>query len=162
MSINKVTMRSANIADLNAINDVVERAIMTWNLPERVKRLALSSYHYTEHDLQSLELAAAENDQHQIIGIAAWEPADPKDTPLGQNALLLHGIYVDPECLHQGIGSQLLLAAEQAAINRHYAGLLVKAQASAAGFFLARGMQPLDIKDARRDYAHRYWKQLKC
>jgi hypothetical protein len=54
----------------------------------------------------------------------------------------------------------LLHAAEQAAIEEEYSGLMVKAQASAAGFFLSQGMQPLEVVNEKRDYAYRYWKPL--
>lgn len=156
-----IQIREAAVSDLAAINEIIDAAIMTWDLPERVKRLSLPSYHYKEHDLQTIELIAAKDSEHNVIGVAAWEQADPKDTPEGFSALLLHGIYVNPEQHHQGIGSQLLHAAEQAAIKQGYDGLLVKAQADAAKFFLAQGMQPLEVKDVRREYMHRFWNLLK-
>lgn len=155
-----ITLRKARAADLVAINQLIDAAIMTWDLPERVKRLSLPSYHYKLHDLEMLELMVAENSEQRVVGVTAWEPADINDTPQGQRALLLHGIYVDPEHHHQGIGSQLLRAAEQAAVNQGYSGLLVKAQANAAGFFLAQGLRALKVENEKRDYAHRYWKPI--
>ena len=152
------TLRKADKVDLATINLVIDEAIMTWNLPERVKRLTLPSYHYKEQDLQHIETMVAEDDKKNIIGVAAWEQANPQDAPAGYSALLLHGIYVNPERHHQGIGKQLLHAAEQAAIKLNYDGLLVKAQVDAAGFFVAQGMEPLSIENEKRDYAHRYWK----
>ena len=77
-----VTLREASKADLVAINQVIDAAIMTWKLPERVKRLSLPSYHYKEHDLQHIKLIVAEDDKQNIIGVAAWEQADPNDAPL--------------------------------------------------------------------------------
>lgn len=154
-------LRKAGIDDLDAVNNIIDAAVMTWDLPERVKRLSLSSYRYHEHDLQSFELQVAEDKQGNIIGVAAWEPADPKDLPQGVDGLLVHGIYVDPVRQHQGIGTQLLQAAEQAAAEKHLAGLLVKAQAGAIGFFVAQGMQPLQMQHSGRDYPHRYWKSVK-
>ena len=154
------TIRKASCADLDMINRVIERAITTWNLPDRVKRLSLSSYLYRQSDLQTMEIIVAENNDYSIAGVAAWEQAEAKETPEGSTALLLHGIFVDPECQHQGIGKQLLRAAEHRALERGYTVLLVKAQASAAKFFIAHGMQPVKIMNEKRDYAHRYWKQL--
>ena len=156
-----ITIREASIKDLAAINELIDAAIMTWDVPERVKRLSLPSYHYMRHDLETLKLVVAENSEQRIVGVAAWEQADTKDTPQGQRALLLHGIYVDPKHHRLGIGSQLLHAAEQAAVNQDYSGLLVKAQTNAAGFFLAQGMQTLKVENEKRDYAHRYWKSIK-
>lgn len=131
---------------------------MTWELPERVKRLSLSSYRYDTFDVNHLEMVVAEDDMQNIMGIAAWEQADAKDTPAGQPALLLHGIYVDPAHHHQGIGRQLFRTAEEAALKHQYAGLLVKAQAAASGFFLAQGMNRLPVEDTLRHYAYRFWK----
>lgn len=160
MTATEISLRQADTKDLAAINKIIDAAIMTWDLPERVKRLSIPSYHYKQHDLETLEIIVAEKGAQQIIGVAAWEPANTKDVPQGQRALFLHGIYVAPEQYRQGIGSQLLQAAELAALDRGYAGLLVKAQADAAGFFLAHGMQPLEIENEKRDYPHRYWKLI--
>lgn len=160
MTKDTITLRKATIADLAAINDIIDAAVMGWSLPERVKRLALPTYRYTPHDLETLELVIAENTERQVIGIAAWGPVGPVDAIEGYSALLLHGIYVKPDQQHQGIGTQLLDAAEQAAIEKECSGLMVKAQASAAGFFLSQGMQPLEVVNEKRDYAYRYWKLL--
>ena len=129
---------------------------MTWQLPERVKRLSLPSYRYTETDLAHQEIILAEQDG-LIVGVAAWEEADPTDTPNKLAGGLLHGIYVDPARQHQGIGRQLYEVALQAACRRNLAGLLVKAQTDAVPFFMALGMQRLEARDTARDYANRFW-----
>jgi GNAT superfamily N-acetyltransferase len=157
MSLSHVRVRPAGPADLDAVNRVVEAALMTWNLPERVKRLSLPSYRYTEADQRHLEMVVAEDRQHTVIGVAAWEAADARDAPEGRSALLLHGIYVHPGHRRRGVGRRLFEAA-QAAVRIHDCdGLLVKAQKDANGFFLALGMQPLEAVDASRDYTNRFW-----
>ena len=156
-----IILRKATATDLAVINTIIDAAIMTWDLPERVKRLSLLSYHYEQHDLETLDIVVAENTEHHIVGVAAWEPVGPTDALEGYSTMLLHGIYVAPEQQHKGIGTQLLRAAEQAALDKNYSALMVKAQASAAGFFLAQGMLSLEVVDVKRDYAHRYWKLLK-
>ncbi|MCW9030733.1 MAG: GNAT family N-acetyltransferase [Gammaproteobacteria bacterium] len=143
--------------DLNGINQVIEAAIMRWNLPERVKRLSLPSYFYNELDLHHFEIIVAKQDDN-IIGIASWERADNKDTPGNQSGLLLHGLYVHPDNQNQGIGKELLKAAENAAREKGLAGILVKAQADAVNYFLKQGMAEVEIKNTARDYAHRLWK----
>ena len=150
-------LRQAHTDDLPAINAIVERAIATWQLPERVKRLSLPSYRYHPHDLVHLHLVVAEDADHALVGVAAWEPANPRDLPAGNGGLLLHGLYVDPACKHQGVGSQLLAAAEAAASAQNLDGVLVKAQADANGFFEARGLQRLPSEDVARHYPHRFW-----
>jgi predicted N-acetyltransferase YhbS len=152
-----VRLRPATSADLAAINAVIERAVMTWQLPERVKRLALPTYRYNPHDLEHLKMVMAEHTGQGVIGVAAWEPANPRDLPAGQTGLLLHGLYVDPDRQHQGIGRQLLAAAVAAAREQGYNGVLVKAQADAEPFFLAQGLRRIECIDPARDYSLRYW-----
>ena len=156
-----VRLRPARADDLAALNGIIERAVMTWNLPERVKRLSLPSYRYHPHDLDHLHVVVAEDAEHVIIGVASWEPASPRDLPAGQRGLLLHGLYVDPAHLRRGVGSQLLDAALAAAQAQGFDGLLVKAQADANGFFAARGMQRLPVEDPARDYPNRFWQTVR-
>ncbi|MFP5506165.1 MAG: N-acetyltransferase family protein [Gammaproteobacteria bacterium] len=155
-----VTLRRATIADLPALNEIVERAVMTWQLADRVKRLSLPSYRYHAHDFLHMHGAVAEDAQGVPLGVVVWDAADPRDTPAGQRGLLLHGLYVDPSQHRSGIGSRLLDTAAEAARAGGYDGLLVKAQADANGFFAARGLERLPVNDPARDYPHRYWLAL--
>jgi len=153
-------LRSATPTDLDDINIVVGAAVMTWGLPERVKRLSLPSYQYSEHDFEHLEIVVAEVPVSGIVGVAAWEPADPHEGPAGQRALLLHGIYVTPEQQGGGIGTRLIGAAVAAAREQEFDGLLVRAQAGASGFFDALGFEHLPVSEPKRDYPHRYWRSV--
>jgi len=146
-----------DVAQLPGINAVVEAALMTWSLPERVKRLALPSYRYTEADLEHLGLATARDAQGGVIAVAAWEPAAPGDGPPGRKALLLHGLYVHPLHQRRGIGTALLRRALQAAAANGSDGLLVKAQHGAEAFFAGAAFTRLETVDGARDYARRYW-----
>lgn len=158
MPASNLAIRTADQADLDAINRVIESAVMTWDLPERVKRLSLPSYRYDCVDLEHLDIVLAEAGRHGIIGVAAWEPVDDKAHPAGSRALSLHGIYVDPTCHHQGIGTLLFRAAEHAVCEGGYDGLLVKAQAGSTGFFSAQGMERLKAGAFPDQYANRFWK----
>lgn len=155
-----ITLRPATAADLDAINVVIERAVMTWPLPERVKRLTLPSYRYQPHDLDHLRIVVAEDAGRVPLGVAAWEPASPRDLPAGKTGLLLHGLYVDPDRQRAGVGSRLLDEAVDAAREQGFDGLLVKAQPAAEGFFLARGLERVPAVDPARDYPHRLWKAV--
>lgn len=159
---NGMQIRTVVKTDLDAVNRVIETAVMTWALPARVKRLSLPVYRYTSQDLAHMDMVIAENRQGDILGIAAWGEADPKDVPAGHRGLLLHGIYVDPSHHRRGIGSLLFGAAEAAVRKRRYDGLLVKAQQDATSFFISRGMRKLDVDEPSRQYANRFWKELPC
>jgi predicted N-acetyltransferase YhbS len=153
----QINLRPAEKADLPAVNKVIERAVKTWKLPERVIRLAMPTYLYTGHDLQHLHIVLAEDSTVGVIGVAAWEAAAVRDCPEGRRGLLLHGLYVDPGQQQRGTGRRLLSAAAAAAREQGYDGLLVKAQADAEGFFSKQGLQLLAVTDASRDYPSRYW-----
>ena len=73
------------------------------------------------------------------------------------SALLLHGIYVDPDLHRCGIGSRLLGAAVQAAANDFYDGLVTKAQSDAVPFFESLGLERLPAQDPGSDYPYRFW-----
>lgn len=155
-----VDIRPARSADLEGVNRVIEQAIEGWSLPERVRRLALPVYRYSATDFAHLDMVVALNERQAIIGVAAWEPADPGEAPAGQRALLLHGLYVDPACQRRGIGRRLLRCAERAARDGAYRGLLVKAQRDAGAFFAANGMSRLQVRDPLRHHPDRFWKQM--
>jgi len=156
MNAQTIELRQAAESDLSAVNRVVEAAFMTWDLPERVKRLSLSSYLYDTFDMQhqrfTVAIAAG-----QIVGVAAVEEAATQDCPAGGSGLLLHGLYVHPDWMRRGIGSRLLTAVRVAAGEQGYAGVLVKAQSQASGFFRSQGLQALPVEDRARHYAQRFW-----
>jgi len=157
----QVELREGTLQNLELANAVIERAVMSWDLPERVKRLSMATYRYTEQDLEHLQLVLAESADDCVLGVAAWDGADPKDTPDGCRGVLLHGIYVDPAVHRGGIGTRLLAVAEAAARAQAMDGVLVKAQRGAEGFFVARGFRKLAVQDPARDYPHRLWKPVR-
>nr|WP_296749609.1 GNAT family N-acetyltransferase [Thioalkalivibrio sp.] len=152
-------IRDATRVDLDAVNTVVEAAIHTWKLPDRVKRLALPVYRYTPEDLGHLHLRVLEQSSG-IVAVAAWELADRRDLPGTGSGMLLHGLYVDPARHGEGLGARLLDDASGAARSCGHEGILVRAQADAEGFFARRGFTRLPVRDAARDYAARLWLPL--
>jgi N-acetylglutamate synthase-like GNAT family acetyltransferase len=150
------TLRTATADDLDAINHVIDAAVMTWNLPERVKRLSLPTYHYNTADLDHLDIQVALDDG-QLVGVSAIEPAEAQECPAGQRGMLLHGLYVHPDATRRGIGSTLLEEVLDSALEIGYDGVLVRAQKEAGGFFEKQGFSRLPVTDDSRDYATRYW-----
>ena len=88
-----IVLRSASSSDLDAVNNIIESCVMGWDLPERVKRLTLSSYRYLPHDLDHIELMLATLPDGEITGVAAWEPARYQDLPDNKTGILLHAEY---------------------------------------------------------------------
>ena len=163
-----IVLRSADERDLDAINTVIERAVMGWDLPERVKRLALPLYRYSAYDVRVMQFRVAELPGEGITGVAAWEDADPRELPDTRDeaarrtrpGLLLHGLYIDPAHQREGIGSRLLEASILAAREAGAEWLLVKAQNGAEAFFERHGMARLPVRDPDRDYDSRYLLEL--
>lgn len=156
MSNTNIIIRSTSEDDLDAINGVIEAAVMNWQLPERVKRLALPSYRYNAMDLKYFSLAVAE-ENGEILALAAWD-TDQHQGPNDSMGLLLHGIYVQPDQQRRGIGSRLFNEVVNTARSLQLDGVLVKAQNDAVKFFIAQGMQKLEVENLQRDYENRYWK----
>jgi len=155
-----LTLARLDVDDLARTNAIIEAAVMSWSLSERVKRLSLPVYRYRAHDLEHLTLVGASDAAGRLLGVAAWEPAETRDCPAGKTGLLIHGLYVDPAAQHQGIGTALLDTALEAVREAGVDGLLVKAQADAVEFFLRKGLQPLPVEDQGRHYANRLWRPL--
>lgn len=101
-------LRSASLQDLDMINAVIEHAVMTWDLPARVKRLSLPTYLYNVADLATMDIVVAGVDE-TIAGTAAWEAAAARENSPKQTFLLLHGIFVDPGRQGRGVGLRVVL-----------------------------------------------------
>lgn len=154
-----LSFRPARQWDHLLINHVIEQAVMSWDLPERVKQLSVSSYYYHEYDFEHFRIIVAEF-SGDIVGVVAWE-LQPVTIQDSKKALVLHGLFVNPLHHKKGIGSKLFQFAVKAASKEGYDGVLVRVQKDAEGFFEKMGMKKLDVVDDRRDYAHRFWKPLK-
>ena len=154
----EIVIRPVQEIDLDSVNAVIESCLMAWDLPERVKRLSISSYRYNSHDLGHLDMLLAKRAKTETIGVAAWEPASEYDLPTDKSGILLHGLYVAPHCQQRGIGSCFVNFALDAVRSHGMDGLLVKAQADAVGYFQAHEFIFLPIENPDRDYPHRWWK----
>lgn len=154
---NAPIFRTAAESDLEAVNAVIESAVMTWSLPDRVKRLSLASYRYDSFDLDHLHVLVAEAGDGRIIGVAAWEAADRRDTPSAAWGLLLHGLYVAPHAMGRGVGGMMVDAALEAAQRSGFEGVLVKANRDATGFFEARGFRRVRDAELEKRYPYLFW-----
>jgi hypothetical protein len=69
MQTTDIDIRLAGQADLEAINRVIEAAVMTWDLSDRVIRLSLPVYRYDCVDLDHLDIVLAEDRRQNVIGL---------------------------------------------------------------------------------------------
>lgn len=155
-----LVLRAAQPQDLERINRVIARAIDSWRIKDRVKRISLPLYQYQGDDLNFLQIFVVENQNGDLLGVAATEDGESGETRTDLPVLNLHGIYVDPACHRRGVGSRLLEKVEQIASVQGYATLMVKAKADATGFFARRNFEKLAIQNPDRDYPYRYRKPL--
>jgi N-acetylglutamate synthase-like GNAT family acetyltransferase len=156
----EVVVRTAQRRDLERINRVIARAIDSWRITERVKRICLPLYQYQADDLDFFQVFVAENQHGDLLGVAATEDGESADGRAGPAVINLHGIYVDPTYHGRGAGSCLMQKVEQIASIQGYSALLVKAKADATGFFARLNFDKLPIRDPDRDYPYRYRKPL--
>ena len=150
-------IRPGSEGDLEAVNRVIGACVMTWNIPERVKRLSLSSYYYNAVDLNHFRLFVAYDQTNAIIGVAALEPIKASAQSNTEDALLLHGIFVEPSVQGQGVGRLLVRKCVEIAAREKRKGLLVKAQPDAIGFFKTLRFKAIQSTDSKRDYPHQLW-----
>lgn len=158
----KVSLRKATPDDLMFINGIIETSVMSWQLPERVKRLSLPNYRYkAEHfDTLTLFLAVAK-ETPDVLGVLALGTATGEHAPPGKNATLLHGIYVDPINHREGVGTKLVAHSVKAAKKAETDGVLVHAQPDSIAFFEATGFARCEIPDTEdTEYRNTFWKSL--
>jgi N-acetylglutamate synthase-like GNAT family acetyltransferase len=155
---NGVVITEISEETLDNINGVVASAIDTWDISQRVKRLALPSYLYTRIDTQHLKFFGAwRNDA--LIGVVALEPMVNGRTE-SRCAMLLHGLYVDPREHGRGIGARLVALAKSISLIGGFSELLVRAERNAVYFFRKQGFRSLQTDDKNRDYPHQLVAEL--
>lgn len=156
----KISIRKAKASELKVVNDIIRACALGWNLPDRVKRLTVSSYQYNNFDFEHFEIFVAIDTSNRVVGVAALEEINTLNIPEEQSGLLLHGLYVDPAFQNQSIGQRLLQFSLQRVKSEELDGLLVKAQIDANRFFEKQGFKHLPIIDGDKDYPHRWWKKI--
>jgi GNAT superfamily N-acetyltransferase len=155
-----VEIRLASSDDLSETNLIIDRATARWGLSERVQRLSRSALHYTTTDLQSMQVIVASGVESESIAVAAWEPADAKDTPNGMHATILHGIYVDASVQRTGIGRQLVEVVCSCATRQGYAAIAVRAWRESEAFFLRLGFKRFGQNEPIDVFPNRLWRRL--
>ncbi len=153
-------IRSASGEELPAINLVIDRAIAGWVLAARARRLISDALHYTTADLRSMQVLLATGPGCGAVAVAAWEAADPKDTPNDRRTALLHGVYVDVSVQGTGIGRQLVDIASASAARQNYGDIAVRAWHQSEAFFRHLGFKQFKCKELCNTFPHRLWRAL--
>jgi GNAT superfamily N-acetyltransferase len=152
-----VAIRPAQRSDLDAINGVVEAAVMSWPLPAKAKRRALPDLHFHPIDLDQSVLLVVIGSHRHILGVAACDPTHAVHAPAGKRALLLDGLYVHPDHHHHDIARHLLDEARVLARRHGRDGLLVRARRETEALFLGQGMVNLPSGSGTTDDSRHLW-----
>jgi len=135
----------ARAEDLAALNGVVERAVMTWQLAERVKRLSLPATATTRTILVTCRSCWRKTPRK--ASSASLPGMTPARATCRRSARPAAAWAVcRPRRQRGGVGSRLLDAAAEAARRQGLDGVLVRAQARRAVF---RGARPRALADRR-------------
>jgi len=144
--------------ELDTVNEVVAASIGSWELPARVRRLALPSLLYNEADLKQMSVVMLEQAEGGVA-VAAWETAADRDAVTDLRPILLHGLYVVPKTQNQGLGTALLELASHWALVRGFDGITARVWRESETFFRNRGFDQLTRPDAG-SYPLQMWRAL--
>lgn len=151
----------ASASDLHQINDVMRRAIETWELPERVRRLTAPLFTVKEPDLHDPQWLVAKDRNGAVLGVAHWTQAIGYDLPEGcHGAAIVHGLYVDASHQRHSVGTSLLQHIERLARETGLTALVVRAQRTAETYFLAQQFRPLCDEPDGPTYPRGLWRPI--
>ena len=139
---------------LSAINAVLESSITAWNLSDRLYRLSVNAYRYSESDWIDHQFYGLRDQNNTLLAILVLND-DASELPGDQSCLQIHGLYVHSDSRHQGLGQHLVDHAITLATTRQLNALFVKAHESAVPFFTKLEFQHIPVADEIRDYPYR-------
>ncbi|NCW09436.1 MAG: GNAT family N-acetyltransferase [Gammaproteobacteria bacterium] len=139
---------------LPAINAVLESSITAWNLSDRLYRLSVNAYRYSESDWIDHQFYGLRDQNNTLLAILVLND-DASELPGDQSCLQIHGLYVHSDSRHQGLGQHLVDHAITLATTRQLNALFVKAHESAVPFFTKLQFQHIPVVDEIRDYPYR-------
>ena len=140
---------------LPAINAVLESSITAWNLSDRLYRLSVNAYRYSESDWLDHQFYGLRDQNNTLLAILVFND-DASELPGDRSCLQIHGLYVHSEYRRQGLGQQLIDHAMALAKSKQRDALFVKAHESAVSFFTKHAFQHIPVVDEIRDYPHRF------
>ena len=145
--------RRARPSDLDAINRLINLAVMNWPLPNRLKRRAVPVMQYDLVDFDHFDLFVCERG-NDILGVSAV------DLTFAPTKGLLHGLYVLPIIRGHGIGKQLMQLGFGWAADNQLESVLMKAEGVSVSYFQKLGFEPLKGLGPN-DYPYQFEKDLR-
>jgi len=157
----RISVHEATASDLHTVNGIITESIVSWGLPDRVRRLATPSLTYNESDLKHMSVIFLINADGSGIAMAAWEEASGLDVPENTKEFLIHGLYVVPACQQRGLGTRLIELVANRISHRKSGGMTVRAWRDSVAFFLSRGFAPIKPDSSTDTYPQRLWRSLR-
>ena len=153
-----VDINRLDLERLDTVNRVVEKAVGTWSLAERVRRLVLPSLLYHEIDLQHMRFLVLDDEEGEAAAVAVWEEASFEGENQSARSVQLHGLYVLPRWQRQGLGSSLLEFVSLWTGRRDIAGITARAWRESEPFFRLNGFEPLNQQSSSEDTSTVLWR----
>lgn len=147
-----VAIRPAHRSDLDAINGVVEAAVLSWARAIHLKPGTLPDCRFSAADLDRCMLLLVVGSQRHILGVAACGCAEADDTDPADNPLRLDGPYVHPDHHRHDVGLQIVAEASALARRQGRNCLLVQPRVHDEQFLPVMGMpSPSTTERSHRD-----------
>lgn len=123
-----VAIRPAQRSDLDAINRVVEGAVLSWAHDAHVKLHSLPDLRYRSVDLDLAILLVVIGSHQHVLGVVSCACASTASTggESPYNVLRLDGPYIDPDYRGTDIGLQLLDEAKSLARRQGRQALVIE------------------------------------
>ena len=126
-------LRPARPEDASALTDILHRGKASWGYPDDKMAEFREHWRISEEKIASMTVLVAERDDVPC----AFLSVGPRD----EQTLLVDDLFVDPSAQGQGIGSLLLLRAEDIARSQRLSKLYLESDVHAEAFYLSKGFQ---------------------
>lgn len=125
----EILIRLATSEDLDKIIEIQTNSLRVLTIP-----------YYNSKQIESLILSQKKaRFKNEIIFVADYDHKSIGFSSLLLNSHQIGGIYVSPDFIHQGVGSKLLKALEEAAVEKKYKVIFVSSSLSAISFYQVKG-----------------------
>ncbi len=143
---------------LDVVNDIVEEAVSSWGIADRVRRLILPSLLYNEVDLQHMRFLLLDDEGGKAVAVAIWEEIGGTDTSSRTRKVQLHGLYVRPRWQRQGLGAGILEFVGLWVGMHGLDGITVRPWRESEAFFRRHGFESASDRASPEDSSPGLWR----